>query len=302
MMPGISFLVLLTALAQNDPHQALNQAASGNCTGALPVLAQPQADRSLNRLTRLALAQCLIAAKRFEEAEVPLGALLRDYPDDADVLYISAELHRRAWNDSLYRLYRSAPGSYRVNQISAEIFEMQSRYNDAVTEYRKAIAKSPKAIDLHYRLGRAILFESHDASALERARKEFETELALNPQDAAAEYQVAQILVAQQRKPEAAKHYERAAQLRPDFPEALIAVGKLRSEEKQYPQAIVLFERASKLQPRNEVAHYNLMLAYRNAGRSAEAQREKTTIEKLQQPPEGEFTDFLKRLGETPPK
>ena len=59
-----------------------------------------------------------------------------------------------------------------------------------------------------------------------------------------------------------------------------------------------MLERAIKIQPRNETAHYNLMLAYRNAGRAADAQREKTEIEKLQKPPEGEFTDFLKRLGD----
>ena len=61
--------------------------------------------------------------------------------------------------------------------------------------------------------------------------------------------------------------------------------------------AAKLLERAVKLQPRGEIAHYNLMLAYRNAGRTADAQREKLELDKLQKPPEGEFTDFLKRLG-----
>ena len=44
------------------------------------------------------------------------------------------------------------------------------------------------------------------------------------------------------------------------------------------------------------------MLAYRNAGRTADAQREKAIIDKLTRPPEGEFTDFLKKLGEKAPK
>ena len=63
-----------------------------------------------------------------------------------------------------------------------------------------------------------------------------------------------------------------------------------------------LFERAVKLQPHSEAAHYNLMMAYRNAGRAADAAREKVELEKLQRPPEGEFTDFLKRLGEKAPQ
>jgi hypothetical protein len=40
------------------------------------------------------------------------------------------------------------------------------------------------------------------------------------------------------------------------------------------------------------------MLAYRNSGRTADAQREKAELDKLQKPQEGEFTDFLKRLGD----
>jgi hypothetical protein len=43
------------------------------------------------------------------------------------------------------------------------------------------------------------------------------------------------------------------------------------------------------------------MIAYRNAGRMADARREKAELDKLQRPPEGEFTEFLKKLGEQPP-
>ena len=43
------------------------------------------------------------------------------------------------------------------------------------------------------------------------------------------------------------------------------------------------------------------MLAYRNAGRMEDAQREKAVFDKLSKPPEGEFTEFLKKLGEKAP-
>jgi tetratricopeptide (TPR) repeat protein len=195
-------------------------------------------------------------------------------------------------------MYRSTPSSYRVDQLSAEVFETQGKFTEAIAEYREAIAKNPNAINLHYRLGRALLQQSHDPAALDQARKEFEAELSLNPSDAVAEYQVAQVLTAEQKKPEAAAHFERAMDLRPDFAEALIAVAKLRMDAKRYPDAISLLTRAVKLQPRNETAHYNLMMTYRNAGQAANAQREKAILDKLQKPPEGEFTDFLKRLGD----
>ncbi len=277
---------------------ALTKAAMGECDAAIPELAKAFSGGRERRLAGLSLAQCHIAAKRFAEAGAVVAPLEKEFPADADVLYVSANYHMKAWNDAIYRMYQKAPASYRVDQLSAEVFETQGKYAEAIAEYRKAIEKNPKAIDLHYRLGRALLLQSHDAANLDQALKEFAAELSLNPSDAVAEYQVAQILVSQQKKSEAAAHFERAAELRPDFPEALIAVAKLRSDGKRYPDAIMLLQRAIKLQPRSETAHYNLMMAYRNAGRTADAEREKAELDKLQKPPEGEFTDFLKRLGD----
>ena len=285
-------------------YLALTDAATGQCGAAIPALDSAFAaknETSLHKIAGLALAQCRIAAKQFAEAEPVVRWLEAEFPSDADVLYVSADLHMKAWNDAIYRMYRNAPSSYRVNELSAEVFEAQSKYPEAVAEYRKAIAKNPKAINLHYRLGRALLLQSHDGAALGAARKEFEAELQLNPSDAAAEYQIAQILQAQGDRAGAAPHFERAIELRPDFPEALVAVAKMRMEAKRYADAAGLLERAVKIEPRSEVAHYNLMLAYRNAGRTADAQREKAELDKLQRPPEGEFTDFLKRLGEKAP-
>jgi tetratricopeptide (TPR) repeat protein len=81
-----------------------------------------------------------------------------------------------------------------------------------------------------------------------------------------------------------------------------VALAKTKSDLRDYADAIPLLERAAKLQPNSESAHYSLMLAYRNEGRMEDAQREKALLDKLQRPPEGEFTDFLKKLGEKAPK
>jgi len=308
MMPATSVLFLLAFWQGETPQAALSvlltRASSGACESVAPQLTRiflNPGDSQTRRLSGLALAQCRIASKQFSNAGAIVAELERDFPADPDVLYLSAAYHMKAWNDAVYRMYKNAPASYRVDQLSAEVFETQSKYAEAIAEYRKAITKNPKAINLHYRLGRALLAQSHEPSALEQARQEFAAELTLNPSDAVAEYQVAQILAAQSEPEKAAPHFERAAELRPDFPEALIAVAKLRSAAKRYPEAVTLLERAVKAQPNAEAAHYNLMIAYRNAGRPEDAQREKAIIDRLQKPPEGEFTNFLKRLGKMPP-
>ena len=281
---------------------SLVRAAMGECEAVSPDLVQNAAlpDPTLRRLAGLALAQCHLAAKRFAKAAPIVAKLEQDFPGDADVLYVAANYHMKAWNDTIYRMYQTVPSSWRTDQLSAEVFETQGRVPEAIAEFRKAINKNPRGINLHYRLGRAILQQSHDPAGLEEARREFDAELALNPSDAVAEYQVAQIFATQGKRGDSATRYERAALLRPDFPEALIAVAKLRSDAKRYPEAVELLEKAVKLQPRSEPARYALMLAYRNAGRPDDARKAKGELDKLQKPPEGEFTDFLKRLGEKP--
>ena len=276
---------------------ALSRAATGACDEAAGELDQQfrhNEDANLRRLAGIALVQC----SRLEDVWPTLEKLQKDFPSDADVLYESAKLHMKAWNDAVYQMYQKAPGSFRVNQLSGEIFEIQGRYPEAVAEYRKAVEKNPGAVNLHYRLGRALLLESHDPAHLQDARKEFEAELALNPSDAVAEYQIGQILVAEQKPADAAAHFDKSVALNPDFAEALIALAKTKNGN----DSITLLERAAKLQPASEPAHYGLMLAYRNAGRMEDAQREKAILDKLKRPPEGEFTDFLKKLGEKAPK
>ena len=272
---------------------ALVQAATGACTEALPALAAAfghAVDAELRKLAGEALISCVESK------------LKTDYPADADVLYQSARAHMRAWNDAVYQMFQKTPASYRVNQLSGEILEIQGKYSEAAMEYRKAIEKNPRALDLHFRLGRVLLIDSQTPQALENARREFEAELALNAGDAAAEYEVGQILIAQGNRDAGVNRLEHAMTLRPDFVEALLAVGKARLEAKRYSDAIALLERAVKLQPRSEPAHYNLMLAYRNSGDMEAAKREKQALDALQKPPEGEFTEFLKKLGEKPPK
>ena len=110
----------------------------------------------------------------------------------------------RAWNETIKQLYEKNPSSFRVNQLSAEILETQGQYAEAVEEYRKAIGKNPRALNLHFQLARAQMNSSHEPETLDQALKEIDAELALNPSDAVAIYQAARILQVRERSAEAA--------------------------------------------------------------------------------------------------
>jgi tetratricopeptide (TPR) repeat protein len=280
---------------------ALTQAALGDCKAALPGLTSvARADAALYRLAGLAAVKCYNNVGDEAKTYALLKNLEHDFPNDPDVLYTAAKLHMKAFNDATFAMFQRAPASYRVHELSGEIFEVENRYSDAVAEYRKAIELNPAAPELHYRLGRAILLQSHSKESLEQAAAEFRAELKLSPEDGACEFQLGQIAQVQGNAAAAKPHFERAVQLSPTFVQALIALAKLYSQEKQYDQAIELLSRAAQLQPANESAHYALLTAYRDSGQMDKAKQEKAILDKLQKPPEGEFSDFLKKLGEQP--
>lgn len=281
---------------------ALTLAATGRCNEAEPDLAEASQgrDRDVARLAGLALAQCQMEASRWDEAAGVLNRLKLADPADADVLYELARLHNRAWNDAIHQLYQKNPSSFRVNQLSGEVLSTQGQFSEAATEFRKAIAKNPQALNLHFQLARALLLSSHSTENFDAALKELDAELALNPRDSVALYQQAQILLNQQQAAAAAAKLQIALDINPAFPEALIALGKLRTDEKKNGEAIALLKKAAELSPKSEAARYCLMIAYRNAGRMADAKRVKAELDELQKAPEGEFNEFLKKLGEKP--
>jgi tetratricopeptide (TPR) repeat protein len=301
----------LRQAVQSDPsdaparlYLALAQAARNDCKSALPELtaAGKAPGPALARLGGLAAAKCLQSVGDNAAALRLLEQLENQFPNDPDVLYSLARFHMKAFNDTTLAMFQRTPASYRVHQLSAELFEVEGRYEQAIAEYRKAIAMNPAAPNVHFRLGRAFLMAGHGDAALEQARAEFTAELKLSPEDAACEFQLGQIAQAQNRPGEARIHFARATALSPEFPEALVALARLHSEAKEYGDAIALLERAVKLQPANEASHYALMMAYRNSGQTEKARAEKATIDRLQKPPEGEFTEFLRKLAEQPPK
>lgn len=298
-------LTTLQQAVRHDPGDtlaarflALTQAARGDCKSALSVLVKDTSDP----LAGMGAAKCYSALGDDGSAFVLLERLEREFPKNPDVLYTSAKLHMKAFNDDTFAMFQRTPASYRVHELSAEIFEVDSKYADAAAEYRKAIEMNPAAPDLHYRLGRALLLESHEPASLTQAAAEFQAELRVSPEDGACEFQLGQIAQVQGNAAEAKAHFEKALALSPDFVQAMITLGKIDGEAKRYGDAIELLKRAVALQPENEAAHYALLTVYRNSGQMDRAKEQKAELDRLQKPPEGEFSDFLKKLGEKRPE
>ena len=125
-MRVISLVLCVVSVAYGQ--SALARAEKGECSAVLPDLERLFAAKDTRRVGGLALAQCRIAAKQFTEAGPVIAQLEKEFPSDADVLYVAASYHMKAWNDAIYRMYQKAPASYRVDELSAEVFETQGKF------------------------------------------------------------------------------------------------------------------------------------------------------------------------------
>lgn len=159
--------------------------------------------------------------------------------------------------------------------------------DEALLEFKKAIALDPKALSQHYYLGLAYLGHNPEAGYV-RAEPEFRAELALAPSDFGSHYMLGYIALKQSRMPEAEKEITRALAMKPDDPSALLLAADLFAATSRDPQAEPLLRKAIVLlgtssPPKYDTirAHYMLGRLLQKTGQQEEATKELTLSEQL---------------------
>jgi len=168
----------------------------------------------------LLLADCRLRTGEFQAAIDILTPLEASQPDQPALDYVLGM--------ALLRSGQVAEGQARVDRIlrrgnSAEghflmgtaLFS-QGNYPQAVQEFSKAVALNQDVPSLQSYYGRALLFTGDADGATDAFRKE----LAANPNDFDANFQLASILAHRGKAGEARPLLERAALVRPGSPEA----------------------------------------------------------------------------------
>jgi len=253
-------------------------AESGHCTEALPSLKKilgPVKDKELRRKIALAGVHCAMTLHQSEAALDFLRLLTREFPQDPDALYVAIHAYSDLSTAASQELARSAPHSYQAQELLAESFESQGKWEDAEKQYRGILIEDPTLPGIHFRLGRALLSKPNPGPEVaEEAKQEFEKELQIDPKNAGAEYVLGELARQQQQWEQAVKRFSRAAKLDPQFGEAFLGLGASLVSEKQYAEAVEPLETAVRLEPRNPDAHYSLAMAYTRAGRKEEGDKE----------------------------
>ena len=113
--------------------------------------------------------------------------------------------------------------------------------------------------------------------------REFNAELAIDPGDGNAAYELAYLQAESGQAEEAAAGYEKILQQYPDFEEALVGLAGVDLSSQKASQAVALLERAVKLRPNDEVAWWRLAQADRTIGNRAGQEKALAAFNKIHQ-------------------
>jgi tetratricopeptide (TPR) repeat protein len=146
-------------------------------------------------------------------------------------------------------------------------FDRQGRTDEALEQYRRALAVHPLDPDTLNNIGCDLAKKKEYAEAV----PSFEAALQLKPGFADAHYNLARCLLQLGRSREAIPHYEIFLRNNPDHETALREIGVALAMIGNLNEAIANLEKAIRLRPDDAQAHFNLGEALALQGKSTEA-------------------------------
>ena len=263
---------LKPGLPKLDSLLGQSLAELGRFREALPGLEkgfkQPS-DVEIKRMCGLQLLRAYTGLGRDSDAVETALVLNKLYPDDPEVLYHTARIYGNFTYQVMEKLHDDAPDSIWMLQAQGEAYESQKDYDSAIAAFTHVLVLEPARPGIHYRMGRVYLkrFQSaHDEKDRISAQEQFKAELAIDPQNANAEYELAQIDYDQGNLSEARQEFESLLLKRADFEEAQVGIAGVLLESNQASLAVPHLQQAIKLDPNDEVAWYRLARAFRVTG------------------------------------
>jgi tetratricopeptide (TPR) repeat protein len=275
LVSGRSSLAQQTLPPAVKAERGIDLAQKGRCKEAIPLLrtASPRlTDRQTKFHASMLLARCGMSLDQAQPAVEALLLLNREFPNDPEVLYMTAHFYSELATRASEQLAARAPNSAQAQKLEAEAFESQGDWEKASTQYRKILVQNPKEPEIHFRLGRILLSRTPPDS--EGAKKEFEEELKINPANASAEFLLGETARQAGEWDQAADHFSRALKLDEGFAEAYLALGMCLNAEGKFSDAVRPLEQYVKMQPGDPAGHYQLATAFARTGRKADADRE----------------------------
>lgn len=270
---------LKPGLPKVDALLAMSLSETGRYEEALPGVTKAfsqSADPVLRRMAGLHLQRIYTGLGRDQDAVDVALKLSRLYPDDAEVLYHSGRLFANFAYLQTMRLATVAPESVWLHQAAGEANESQGLYDAALREYRQVLALTPNRPGIRFRIGRTLLERSSSSGSNDdaaEARKAFEEELTLDPTNANAAYELAEMQRKAGELEPARKLFQQALAHYPAFEHAQIGLARTLIALGSPNDAIAHLKAALERNPDSDVAYYQLAQAFRSLGNTVEQEK-----------------------------
>src|SRR6266404_650325 len=228
------------------------------------------------------LGKLYFSMGRFDAAVLELEEAARLSPGDSSVagtLAIAYLKQKRLENarNSFGAMVANLGESAQLHIFFGAAYRQTDFMNEAIAEFKRAVALNPEYPRAHYYLGLAYLSqEGRDKIA--EANEQLQAELRRDPNDYLSNYLLGLVHLTERRLEEAVRYLDKAAQLDTQKPDAPLFLGQAYSLLGEQEKAIPLLERAIRLTQdpsRNQyqiaTGHYLLAQAFRRQGKMQEA-------------------------------
>ena len=245
---------------------------------------QQPPDPDTKRMCGLQLMRAYTGLQRDPDAVAVALELNKLYPNDPEILYHTSRIYANFAYLALQKLETVAPTSVWRHQAIAEAYESEGSTNLAIGEYREVLKLDPRRVKIHYRIGRTLLARwqlNHAPEDRAEAAREFEQELQLDPGNANAIYELAEIHRQMNELDQARQLFETAIKYHPDFEQAQLGLATTLMAQQKADLALPHLQRAVALDAGDEVAWYRLSQAYRAAGNTEEQKKALAEFQRL---------------------
>lgn len=224
----------------------------------------PQNARALQLLGNIEFAQNNFAAAA-EHLHTALG-LQGDFDTAYSLALAYLSLHKLGETKLLFdELLNDMGSTPQLHILLGRAYRETGYLDEAIREFKKAIALDPHYPRVHYYLALAYLAQG-EKERFPTARALFEQELAMDPKEFFSTFFLGVIYLEDRSFPTAEEYLNRAVQLQPDNPDPLLYLGQVYFETSRPQLAIEALKKSIDLTPDPSRNHYQVSKAHTMIG------------------------------------